>query len=327
VRKDERLLILRLTVSAVMLVLSISLVMVYNHYRKYHRVDLGRPVAKVNGVKIYQRDLEEFIYFPESFGEVGLEPKTEEKDDGILKTAALEAYVARTIYKMAKKHGVAIDNNVKFLTKKYHEGLTREKFLTESVVGPIKEEDLRERYQQLVNMLKDREERRISHLVVATEEEANRIKNMILRLNNFEAMAEKKSLDKESAANGGSLGYVLKENISIPEFAEVAFLLRIGELSRPIETKNGWHLVRVDDIRNIKIKTYEESKDDILEQIKQERLEEFIDGFAHRPKIELFPKIKAKNSTANTDKTDEEKTLPEDNGSQNRENTREEQSI
>ncbi|MDR2777751.1 MAG: peptidylprolyl isomerase [Rickettsiales bacterium] len=315
-RKEERRFIGKVAFGAILLTALVSGGLVYNHYRNYHYVGRGKLIAKINGVRIHERDVEEFLSLStKSDGsESDVKLKIDRVDRRLLRAMAIEVYTDNAIYRTAKKHGLTTDDDVKFLTRKYHERLVREKFLNKYIVGNIREDDLKDRYQQLVDMVKDREERKISHIVVATEEEADRIKNMILRFNNFEAMAEKKSLDRESALNGGSIGYVLRENIIIPEFAEIAFLLKIGELSRPIETKNGWHVLRVDDIRNIKIRSYEESRNDILEQMRQEKLEEFIGGFTHRPKVEFFLEPKDKDSADTTTDGGVEKKIISDDG-------------
>ncbi|MDR1425872.1 MAG: peptidyl-prolyl cis-trans isomerase [Rickettsiales bacterium] len=310
-RKEEKQFLLRMVVGITTVATLLTSFLVCNHYVKYHRVNLGKSIAKINGVVIYERDLEEFLFPPSKFADA---PGATRLKPGDMNRKALEAlvreiYANKIVYRAAKKYGMTVDNDIKFLTEKYREQLVREKFINEKIINNIREEDLKERYQQLVDMMKDKEERKISHIVVATEEEADRIKNMIQRFNNFESTADKKSLDRESAVNGGSLGYVLKENIIIPEFAEIAFLLKTGELSRPIETKNGWHVIRVDDIRNIKIKTYEESRNDILEQMRQERFEEFIESFNRGPKTEFFLESDDKTPAVSPDPPENEKPI------------------
>ncbi|MDR3079069.1 MAG: peptidylprolyl isomerase [Rickettsiales bacterium] len=303
--RDERRLLMGTALGFLLIVALFTITLVCDHQRRYHRVGRGKLVARVNGIRIYERDLEEFKDLARD--SYGPEPGQGEMDERTLRAAVLEAYVDRVIYRVAEKYGIAAEEEIKFLTRRYQERLVREKFLSRNIVGSIGEEDLKARYQQLVDMFSDGEERKVSHIVVATEEEADRIRNLILRFNNFETIAEKKSLDRESAANGGSLGYVLKDSLAIPEFAEVAFLLKVGELSRPVRTKNGWHIIRVDDARKIKVKTYEESRNDIFEQLKQEKLEEFVDSFAHQPNIELLPQqVGEKSDSGKSDSTTEE---------------------
>jgi peptidyl-prolyl cis-trans isomerase C len=95
---------------------------------------------------------------------------------------------------------------------------------------------------------------------------------------NFESVAERKSIDKASAAHGGSIGYVIKEQIAIPEFANIAFLLKEGEISKPIKTKEGWHIVKVNSVRMVQPRGYEASRGDILETLKKEKYNQFLGG-------------------------------------------------
>jgi parvulin-like peptidyl-prolyl isomerase len=304
-RKEEKVFIKRVTVAVSASIMALLGVIAYNHYKKYHHIDRGRPVAKVNGVKVYEKDLEVFLpFFSDKMDKKDL--KIKDLSEEYLNAVVIETYINKIIMKLAKKSKITLDNEIKFFTQKHYERLVREKFLNKKILDNITEDDVVKRYQELLEMVKNREERKISHIVVETDREAEKIRNTIMRFNNFESMAKQKSLDRESAANGGSLGYVIKENIDIPEFAEIAFLLKVGELSKPIETKNGWHIIRVDDIRNMKTKTYEESKAEILEQIRQEKFYEFIDDIAHKPKIDFIRKFKKNN--------DDDKKNNEDRG-------------
>jgi parvulin-like peptidyl-prolyl isomerase len=287
VRKDEKIFIKKMVALATMVLLTLSSGAIVLHYRKYHWIDRGILVAKVNGIKIYRKDLEAFLsHISEKPEVVGL--TIEKLDSQILEAIVMEIYLNKMIYGLAEKNRTAMDNNIRFSAREYYEKLVREKFLNERLFAQICEKDLVERYHQLAAAVENMEERKISHIVVRSENEAERIKNVIHRFNNFESMAKQKSIDRESADEGGSLGYVIKERIDIPELAEVAFLLKVGEISRPIETKNGWHIVRVDDVRNVKIKTYEESKEELLEQLKQEKFDTMVYDVMHKPKIKIF---------------------------------------
>ena len=94
----------------------------------------------------------------------------------------------------------------------------------------------------------DKKEVNVSHILVATQEEAQNIKKQIEEEGKtFEEMAETKSLD--SAERQGNLGYSARDRFE-ENFSNVAFKLEKDIISNPVKTKYGWHLIKVHDIKN-----------------------------------------------------------------------------
>lgn len=92
----------------------------------------------------------------------------------------------------------------------------------------------------------DKMEVRLSHILVKTENEAVKIKQEITEGKDFNEMAEKYSMDKLS--DKGDIGYSQRYRYT-PEIDYAAFHLGKNEVSTPIESKHGWHLIKVTDIR------------------------------------------------------------------------------
>jgi len=86
---------------------------------------------------------------------------------------------------------------------------------------------------------------RASHLLVTTEEEAKTLRDEILAGKDFADVAAEVS-NCPSSAQGGDLGF-FSRGMMVPEFDEAAFTLEVGELSEPIRTQFGWHLLIVTD--------------------------------------------------------------------------------
>ena len=85
--------------------------------------------------------------------------------------------------------------------------------------------------------------RTAKHILVATKAEADRIRSEVT-LQNFGELAKKHSTDTVSAQQGGSLGQIQKGQL-VPEFEKVAFSLKSGEISEPVKTQFGWHIITV----------------------------------------------------------------------------------
>lgn len=84
---------------------------------------------------------------------------------------------------------------------------------------------------------------RASHILVKTEQEAKGLYNEIKNGKSFAEVAQEKSLCP-SGQNGGDLGFFGK-GMMVKPFEDAAFALEVGELSQPVETQFGWHLIEV----------------------------------------------------------------------------------
>ena len=123
---------------------------------------------------------------------------------------------------------------------------------------PVSDAELKFYYQEHKDEFKVEESANLSYVLFekkpspADEEETKQrlleIKNEILEEEDFAGMAEDYSEDNASAKNGGDLGWFGK-GMMVPAFEEIAFSLEPGEMSDPIKTQFGWHLIKVEDKR------------------------------------------------------------------------------
>lgn len=94
----------------------------------------------------------------------------------------------------------------------------------------------------------DKKEVKISHILVNTEEEAIKVRQEIVDGKKFEDMVEQYSIC-ESKAQKGSIGYNIRNGVLLKEFTDAAFKLNKFELSEPVKTSAGWHLIKIYDIK------------------------------------------------------------------------------
>ncbi len=102
-----------------------------------------------------------------------------------------------------------------------------------------------------------------SHILVETEEEANEIRGEVTT-ESFAEIAREESTDEGSAQQGGSLGAIQRGQL-VPEFEEVAFELEDGEISDPVETQFGWHIITV-ELTPASTTSFAEARDGIVQQ-------------------------------------------------------------
>lgn len=127
------------------------------------------------------------------------------------------------------------------------------------------EGEITEYYNNHKEQFRKPESVRASHILVKEEEEANKILNEIKEGLSFEEAASNYS-SCPSKSNGGDLGEFTKGKM-VPEFEAVAFKLEKGELSEPVKTQFGYHLIKVVDKTEAGVKTLEEAKGQITQQV------------------------------------------------------------
>lgn len=125
-----------------------------------------------------------------------------------------------------------------------------------------------------------------SHILVETEDEAKSIHDKIKKGENFAALAKKHSKDKGSAENGGDLGYFTKGKM-VPEFENAAAGLKVGEVSEPVRTRFGFHIIKLTDIQQGTQATFEQSAEAIKRQLIAEKRKNLFDTFVEKLKGEL----------------------------------------
>src|SRR5262249_41400695 len=97
-------------------------------------------------------------------------------------------------------------------------------------------------------------------------------------------LAKQKSKDP-GAADGGDLGYFTKDQM-VPEFADVAFKMHPGQLSNPIKTQFGWHVIRVEDRRIRQAPPFEEVRGQIENYVVRKAQADLITRLRAEAKVE-----------------------------------------
>jgi peptidyl-prolyl cis-trans isomerase C len=129
-------------------------------------------------------------------------------------------------------------------------------------------------------------EYKASHILVDSEDRAKAIIAEIKAGKKFEDIAKKESKDPGSGARGGDLDWANPGNY-VPEFTEALIKLKKGELTAtPVKTQYGWHIIRLDDERQAEMPKFEDVKPQIVQQLKQQKLQQFQDQLRKNAKIQ-----------------------------------------
>ena len=142
------------------------------------------------------------------------------------------------------------------------------------LIGPeidISEEEMSEYYEENKEALGEAEQVQARHILVETEEEAEEISGKLKSGEDFTELAKKHTLDEGSKEAGGDLGFFGK-GVMAKEFEKSAFELKPNEISEPVKTEHGYHIIEVLEKKEAKIPSYEDVKDDIEEMLLEQKI-------------------------------------------------------
>jgi peptidyl-prolyl cis-trans isomerase C len=124
------------------------------------------------------------------------------------------------------------------------------------------------------------------HILVEQEALANKLTADIKKGAKFEDLAKKNSKDPGSGANGGDLDWANPSNY-VPEFAQALVALEKGKLTdKPVKSQFGWHIIRLDDVRQAQLPPFEQVKPQITQQLTQQKLANFQRELREKAKVE-----------------------------------------
>jgi peptidyl-prolyl cis-trans isomerase C len=248
-------------------------------------------IARVNGVDIHQSDL----VIAED--EVGSNMPAMAPDQ---KREYLITYLADIIVlaQAAEQQKLADNPDVKRAI-----AFARNKVLMEALLqkaGEAAETDaaLHKVYDEAVKKMGQQEEVHARHILVGTEDEAKAIEAELKKGADFATLAKEKSKDPSGAANGGDLGYFTKDEM-VPEFADAAFKLDKGQISDPVHTKFGWHIIKIEDKRIKPIPTFDEVKPQLENYVAHQAQADLVDSLRKTANIERLDQPKAPSPTLN----------------------------
>ncbi len=149
---------------------------------------------------------------------------------------------------------------------------------------PISEDQLKQEYDNLKNRLGNKEYN-ARHILVGTEAEAKSIIAQLGKKVKFEKLTEK-SRDAGSAQQGGSLGWAVPSNY-VPPFADALLKLKKGEYTKePVQSQFGWHVIKLEDTRDLKLPPFEELKPQLQQRLQQQSIQKTIADLKAKAKIE-----------------------------------------
>ncbi len=144
----------------------------------------------------------------------------------------------------------------------------------------VTDEEARAYYDANPDQFKQPEMRKVSHILVATPEEAQAVEARLAAGEDFATVAKEVSTDPGSKDKGGSLGEVPSENSGfVPEFEQAMDQLKAGEISEPVQTQFGFHIIRVESITPAGVQSFEDVLNDLKMGLRLEAQRKIFDAW------------------------------------------------
>jgi peptidyl-prolyl cis-trans isomerase C len=195
--------------------------------------------------------------------------------------------IAREIFMQeAQKRGLDASDDYKAQMELARQTiLIRELFADYQKTNPVTDAEIKAEYDKFA-AANGGKEYKARHILVEKEEDAKKIIGDLKKGQKFEDIAKKQSKDPGSGANGGDLDWATPSSY-VPEFAEAMIKLKKGETTpAPVKSQFGWHVIRVDDLREAQLPKFEDVKPQIAQQLQQQKLAQFQENLRKNAKIE-----------------------------------------
>lgn len=162
--------------------------------------------------------------------------------------------------------------------------LIRELFVDFEKASPVTPAEIKAEYDKIASTQTGKEYR-ASHILLESEQEAKDVIAQLKKGKKFTELAEKHSKDPGSAAEGGDLGWADPSSY-VSEFSEAMVALEKGATSAPVQSDFGWHIIKLEDVRDAQVPSLEELQGEIQERLEQEKMLAFQQELRAKAKIE-----------------------------------------
>lgn len=234
-------------------------------------------LATVNGQKITQQDV--------NLATEDLGSNLAQQLKGKARDAYVLDYLVDSTLVAQKAKADKLDDTPDFGRKLVYanDKLLMEAMLTQIAQGATSDAALHKIYDAAAKQQKPEDEIHARHILVATEADAQAVLKRLKSGEDFAKVA--KEMSKDPGSEGGDLGWFTKERM-VPAFADAAFKLKEGELSDPVKTQFGWHIIQVEGKRQKTFPPFEQVKDQILRYAMQKAQSDLIVELRKSAKID-----------------------------------------
>ena len=236
-----------------------------------------KVLAKIDGVPITEEDVSDAL--------LDIGPGLPQKLEGPAREKYVLDYLIDLKLVAKKAQADKLDTGADFARRLayYHDKLAMEALLTEAAKAATTEEAEHKAYDEAAKAQPPVEEIHARHILLPTEDEAKAALARIKKGEDFAKVATE--LSKDPAGDGGDLGWFTKDRM-VPEFADAAFKLEPGQVSDPVKSQFGWHIIKVEEKRMKTFPPFDQVKDQAARYVGQKAQSDLIASLHQGVKIE-----------------------------------------
>lgn len=241
-----------------------------------------KVVAKVDGIAITEKDIQ---LATEDLGERLAQLPEERKRDEVINylvdlklgaKAAAEAKIGDTPDFAAR-------------LAYYREKVLLDEYLTREGKKAVTADAAKKLFDDTTKAMAPEEEAHARHILVEDEAQAKAAVERLKKGEDFAKVAAELSKDPGSGKEGGDLGWFTKDRM-VPEFAEAAFKLKKGEISEPVKSQFGWHVIKLEDKRSKPLPDFAAVKPQIDQYLERKAQQDLILAMREKAKVERLDK-------------------------------------
>lgn len=237
-----------------------------------------KPAALVNGVSVPQARLDLRVKVATQ--------QTQQPDSPDLRSKVREELITlEVISQAAVKAG--LDKQPETVQRLE---LTKQNILADALVQeyvkshPVTDDMLKKEYENFKKRVGNTEYK-LSHVLVGTEDEAKKAAAELKKGAKFAKVAKSMSLDTSSKDKGGDLGWTIPAKFVQP-LADAVLKLKKGQVSEPVQTQYGWHIIKLEDTRDLKLPALDEMKANLENSMQQQAIAKYIEELRSKAKVE-----------------------------------------
>jgi peptidyl-prolyl cis-trans isomerase C len=236
-----------------------------------------KVLAKVDGVPITEDDVNDAL--------LDIGPGLPQKLEGPERQKYVLDYLIDLKLVAKKAEADKLDAGADFARRLayYHDKLAMEALLTSVAKAATTDEAEHKAYDEAAKAQPPVEEIHARHILLPTEEEAKAALERVKKGEDFAKVATE--LSKDPAGDGGDLGWFTKDRM-VPEFADAAFKLQPGQISDPVKSQFGWHIIKVEERRMKTFPPFDQVKDQAARYVAQKAQSDLIASLHEGVKIE-----------------------------------------
>jgi parvulin-like peptidyl-prolyl isomerase len=222
-----------------------------------------------------------------------------------LQEALVKSYVnMQLLLDEAKSQGIESSKEFQEKMNNVKSQMLQQEVIEKFIKSAVTDKMIEEEYNKMAATYKGKEEVKVSHILVDSEEKAKEVKKKLSKGAKFADLAKEYSKDEGTKVNGGELGYVMEGQL-VPEFENKAFSMKVNEISDPVKTAFGWHIIKVMEKRPAQVPALDVAKPSLSNKLSREAVEKYFNDLAAKadvklnlPKIEVNPEPKAEAAPA-----------------------------